>query len=492
LKKIIVVNSTKNWTFEINNESVKVIDAKSYLTQSKYFEMRDVRVFNLCKNSKYQSTGYYVSLLAEARGQKVIPSITTIQDFNSQRLQKIFTDELENDVQQSLKNIKSDHFTLSVYFGKNTAKQHNKLAKNIYNLFQAPLLRAEFEFKSKWNLKSVKIISMLDISEDHRAFVNDAAAEYFSKKRYDSAKVIKTTYDLAILVNSKEVSPPSNPAAIQKMVDAAENLGFYVEIIDKNDFNRIPEFDALFIRETTSVNHITYRFSRRAHAEGLIVFDDPTSILRCTNKVYLAELLSKHKIPTPKTLIIHKDNVNEVEAYLGLPCVLKKPDSSFSQGVVKAKTSEELATHLADMLQSSDLIIGQEYLFTEYDWRVGIMNQEILYVCKYHMAKGHWQIYDWSIQEDENYGGVETIALENTPTTVLETSLKAANLIGDGLYGVDVKFHADKVYIIEINDNPSIDADFEDKILGDELYRKIMMEFKRRLDESKKMQGWKN
>ena len=184
--------------------------------------------------------------------------------------------------------------------------------------------------------------------------------------------------------------------------------------------------------------------------------------------------------------------MNEVEAYLGLPCVLKKPDSSFSQGVVKAKTSEELATHLADMLQSSDLIIGQEYLFTDYDWRVGILNQEILYVCKYHMAKGHWQIYDWSTQEDENYGGVETIALENTPTIVLETSLKAANLIGDGLYGVDLKFHADKVYIIEINDNPSIDADFEDKILGDELYRKIMMEFKRRLDESKKMQGWKN
>ncbi len=37
-------------------------------------------------------------------------------------------------------------------------------------------------------------------------------------------------------------------------------MGLSTEIITKNDFDRIPEFDALFIRETTAVNHHTYRF----------------------------------------------------------------------------------------------------------------------------------------------------------------------------------------------------------------------------------------
>ena len=37
--------------------------------------------------------------------------------------------------------------------------------------------------------------------------------------------------------------------------------------------------------------------------------------------------------------------------------------------------------------------------------------------------------------------------------------------------------------IIEINDNPSIESGVEDKLLGYELYRLIMADFGRRLDE---------
>lgn len=53
------------------------------------------------------------------------------------------------------------------------------------------------------------------------------------------------------------------------------------------------------------------------------------------------------------------------------------------------------------------------------------------------------------------------------------------------MYGVDIKEKDDKVYIIEINDNPSIDAGFEDRLLGDELYNTIMQYFKTKLDISK-------
>ena len=484
MKKLIIVNNLKDWDFDI--PLVEVIDAKTYLSKPEYFELRQVRIFNLCKNNKYQSTGYYVSLLAEARGHKIIPTVSTLQDFKTVQLLKLLSEELDDLIQKSLHKIKSNEFTLSVYFGKNLAKQHTKLSKQLYNLFQAPLLRVEFVYKNRWLVKNIKLISITDISEEHKPFVRQFAKEYFAKQRYDTVKVNKTTYDLAILRNPKENDPPSNDTALQKMVEAGVRLGFYVELIEKDDFNRLPEFDALFIRETTAVNHHTYRFARKAIAEGLVVIDDPTSILRCTNKVYLAELLNRNKIQTPKTIIIHKDNKHEVESFLGLPCVLKKPDSSFSQGVIKAKTSAELQQNLTEMLQSSDLIIGQEYLFTEFDWRIGVLNKEVIYACKYHMAKGHWQIYNWASHEEENYGGVEAIELDQVPELVLQTALKSANLIGDGLYGVDAKFIDGKVYIIEVNDNPSIDSGYEDRLLGDELYNQIMEDFKRRIEQSKR------
>ena len=240
-------------------------------------------------------------------------------------------------------------------------------------------------------------------------------------------------------------------------------MGLSTELIEQEDFGRLAEFDALFIRETTSVNHHTYRFARRAMAEGLVVVDDPDSILKCTNKVFLAELLERHKIATPRTLIVHRDNRSAVADSLGLPCILKQPDSSFSQGVVKVETAEALKESVDRLLDKSDLIIAQEFLPTAFDWRVGVFDRQPLYVCKYFMAKKHWQI----IHRDgpggkRAYGKVETVPVEHAPTQVVRTALRAANLIGDGLYGVDLKQLGKSLYVIEVNDNPNIDAGVED------------------------------
>ena len=63
--------------------------------------------------------------------------------------------------------------------------------------------------------------------------------------------------------------------------------------------------------------------------------------------------------------------------------------------------------------------------------------------------------------------------------------MKAANLIGDGLYGVDVKESNGNFYIIEVNDNPNIDSDSEDAILKEDLYNRIMEVFVRRMEQKR-------
>jgi glutathione synthase/RimK-type ligase-like ATP-grasp enzyme len=55
-------------------------------------------------------------------------------------------------------------------------------------------------------------------------------------------------------------------------------------------------------------------------------------------------------------------------------------------------------------------------------------------------------------------------------------------VIGNGLYGVDIKQTRDRTVLIEVNDNPSIDAGVEDAELGDELYRRVMHELLRRME----------
>ncbi|HPF70982.1 MAG TPA: RimK family alpha-L-glutamate ligase, partial [Candidatus Krumholzibacteria bacterium] len=309
---------------------------------------------------------------------------------------------------------------------------------------------------------------------------------YLAGKRRRGERKGGGRYDLAILVDPKEAEPPSDEGALKRFTKAAEATGFNVETITRDDFARLPAFDALFIRETTSVNHHTYRFARRAVAEGLVAIDDPESILKCTNKVFLAELMERHKVPVPRTLIVHRDNRDRIVPELGLPVILKQPDSSFSQGVTKVEDEAALPGAVSALLEKSDLIIAQEYLPTDYDWRVGVFDHQPIFACRYFMAKGHWQILKRDgegVKQAE--GGVETLPVEHAPAAVVRTALKAANLIGDGLYGVDLKQVGQKVYVIEVNDNPNIDAGFEDKILKDELYERFMRVMMRRVERRK-------
>jgi glutathione synthase/RimK-type ligase-like ATP-grasp enzyme len=478
---LIVVNNPRDWPLDI--PGVEVVASRTYVTDPTYSTMRGSKVFNLCRSYRYQSLGYYVSLLAEARGHRPLPSIATIQALTSPVIVRVIADDVDELIQKSLAPLRSDAFTLSIYFGRNLAKRYERLSLQLFNLFQAPLLRAHFVRRDRWQIRHIGAIPASDIPEEHRPFVVQVASEHFASRYGSRRKRHVSRYDLAILRDPTEALPPSDDTALRRFARAAERLGMRAEFIGRDDYARLAEFDALFIRATTYVNRYTYRFARRAASEGMVVVDDPQSIVRCTNKVYLWECLHRHGVPTPHTLIMHRDNVAMVLRELGLPCVLKEPDGSFSLGVVKVTTEADLQAHTEHLLEKSDLIIAQEFLPTAFDWRVGIFDRQPLYVCKYHMAPRHWQILKRDAAGKSHYGKVETLPIEQAPKQVVRTALRAASLVGDGLYGVDLKQIGRRCYVMEVNDNPNIDAGVEDGVLKDELYRRIMSVFLARLEQ---------
>lgn len=486
MRNILVVDDPIEWPFKI--KGVEIISSKNYIADEAFKKAKGIKVFNLCKSYRYQSIGYYISLLASARGHKPIPSVSTIQDMKSQGLVRFVSDELDEIIQKSFEDLKSSEFTLSIYFGRNMAKRYDRLATHLFKLFQTPLLRTQFELNpstQKWQIQSIKPLSIIEVSETHYPYVINFAKKFFQDKSISRSKEKLYNFDIAILHNPHDPLPPSDTIALKKFIKAAEAEGMSAELITRDDLNRIAEFDALFIRETTSVNHYTYRFARRAQAEGLVVIDDPDSILKCSNKIYLAELLHANRIRVPKTMIVHRQNFKKLEEFIGFPCILKQPDGAFSQGVTKAKNQSELVELLDHLWQKSDLIIAQEFLPTDFDWRIGIIDKTPIFACKYHMAKNHWQITKHGQKGVEQDGKVESFNLAEVPDYVINAALKTANLIGNGLYGVDLKEINGKAYVIEVNDNPNIDHGYEDVLLKNKLYETIMSVFRDRIDRRK-------
>jgi glutathione synthase/RimK-type ligase-like ATP-grasp enzyme len=486
---VIVVEKASDWGSYY--PSVDVMSAMDYLRQPVANDER-THVLNLCRSYKYLGAGYYVSLLAEARGHKVMPSVRTVNDLRRRSLYGLDIEDLNAKLTHFLPAGGRDttDFGILVYFGVTAYPALQDLARQVFETFPCPLLRIEFERDRVWQVSAIKPVGLHTLDDAQE----DAFAEEldrFSRKLWRKPRARRQfRYDLAMLVDPDEQMPPSNKKALKAFIHAGKELGIEVDPIGKNDYQRLAEYDGLFIRETTASDNHTYRFAHRAEKEGMVVMDDPASILRCTNKIFLNDLMVSRKLAVPRTEILYRDDskgTKEVVARLGFPLVLKIPDGSFSRGVVKVEDEAALTAAASGLFQHSALLLAQEYVYTEFDWRVGVLNNEALYACKYYMSRGHWQIYNHGAKGTAKSGGFETIAVKDAPAEVIKLALKATHLIGDGLYGVDLKQVGSKPVVIEVNDNPSIDAGVEDAYLGDELYLRIMREFLRRME--RKRQG---
>ncbi|HUR57923.1 MAG TPA: RimK-like ATPgrasp N-terminal domain-containing protein, partial [Opitutaceae bacterium] len=293
----------EDWPYDIPGSSA--VTAQDYLTESVYSGL-DARVVNLCRCDHYQGRGYYVSLLGEARGHKPMPTVKTIEDLQSAPLVEVLAGEIDELLQDRFQSNADERYELTACFGRDFDEQHAALSQHLFGLVKAPLVRAEFERKDdRWVLSKLRALSAGDLSDPHRQRVAQAATDYVAGfRRAPPVAPGGQRPAVAILHDAAEADAPSNAQALDRFVHAANTLGMTAEIIDRRALERLDDFDGLFIRDTTNVGHYTYEFSRRAAARGLVVMDDPDSILKCTNKVYLNELMARHQIPMPKTVMV--------------------------------------------------------------------------------------------------------------------------------------------------------------------------------------------
>lgn len=457
-----------------------VISFDRYLRDYPRLNEPKTRIINLCDTRRYLSKGYYCSLLAEARNHLVLPSVKTINRLR----QDVALEEAPLLTRAELEGCDAIEETHRFYFGQSANPLLQKLAQRLFREHPSPVLSiapAESVEDGSYRLQAC---SFSELNDEQKKNCIESLLEFTQTVWRISNKTKRYRWEMAILVNPEEKDPPSNREAINRFVKAAGKHGIHAEALPINELQNIAYYDALFIRETTAIDHYTYRLANRAEREGLVVIDDPASILRCCNKVYLHDAFSYQKVPSLHTEFVsdaQTETIDALEQRFGYPLVLKMPEGSFSRGVFKVADRAQLVEKLGELLTDSALVLAQEYLYTEYDWRIGVLGGRAIYACRYMMARNHWQIYNHGSKRF-NSGGFETLPTFEVPRAVLQAALKASAVVGDGLYGVDVKAVDNKAYVLEVNDNPSLEHKVEDAYLGDELYMQIMAEFQRRLE----------
>ena len=485
---LLIIDSLDLWAPYCQTDSV--ITAIQYL-QNDETSKQSYLVINLCSDFSYHSEGYYCSLLAQARQHRVIPSIDTLSKMGNSspvKLDKSLTKFCKCcDADNDGKDV--DDFELDLFFGKCADPRLERLAHFIFSQYPAPLLRVTLNNGPQPQITGIRPLSLGELDDQQQDLFADNL-DQFNRKVWRQPRSKKPMrYDLAIFHDPLEPFPPSNRSGLNLFLSEAKKMNINAELITEQDSARLMEFDALFIRQTTAVNNITYQLAQVATQADMVVIDDPASIIRCTNKVYLKELMDKMAIDAPNSMLLFKSEpkaYQEVSEYLGGKMVIKIPDGSFSVGVSLVTSEQEYDLLIEQLFLRSSILLAQEFVPTEYDWRIGVLNGECIFACKYFMARGHWQIYHHKSSGLTRSGGVETLPVHTIPKQVCRIAKKVSACIGKGLYGVDIKCVDDQILVIEVNDNPSIDHGIEDKILGNELYRIILREFVSRLDSKQR------
>ncbi len=467
----------------------KVITTADYLARPKLFEGQRPKIVNLARSYAYQSQGYYASLLAEARGHRVLPPVEAMLELRERPLYVHAIPSLEDDLNDCARKAgwkPAETTKLLVCFGyleDESIGDFEDFGKALFDWFHVPAIEVTVE-PGEW--LSIEKIRARTISK-----VDDAAGEFFraalhryTQRAWRSPKTpTQPKYWLAVLHDPTDKLSPTSTASLKHFARIAEKSSLAVEPITRRQLSELAEYDALFIRETTSIDNHTYRFARRAVQNGMPVIDDPVSMIRCTNKVYLMELLGAEDLPMPPTVMLaDEDDLEKAADTLGFPLVVKVPDGSFSRGVHKVADLAALKVLTDELFEETDLLLAQKFMPTSFDWRIGVLGGKPLFACQYMMARGHWQIIKHGKDGSKKEGSHRTVAIEEAPKKVIDYAVRAARKIGDGLYGVDVKETPDGIYIIEVNDNPNLDHGVEDMVGKDQVWQALVDWFVKKIE----------
>lgn len=273
---------------------------------------------------------------------------------------------------------------------------------------------------------------------------------------------------LAVYLERYTIARSEEMGAILRFGQVAQRLGHRLDILFRPDMYKIPDYEALFIRALTDPLNSAYVAARLAEMNGIRVIDDPTSIRICCDKVNMYGHLLRARVPVPGTEILAPEDLTRDRAAalldrLGSPVVLKAPNSSFSLYVEKASTPDEIVRVGKRFLRRADRLVAQRFIRSSFDWRVGVLAGEVLYVCQYTIPRRQWKIMTHVGKGRVVAGPVKAFDAGSVNPALLEVARAAARAVGNGLYGIDLKEVDGEFVVIEVNDNPTLAAGEEDR-----------------------------
>jgi len=229
-----------------------------------------------------------------------------------------------------------------------------------------------------------------------------------------------------------------------------------------------PEFDVVLQRSMSfsRSTYITYYYER----SGAMVINSYNAARICGDKMFCSLELSRAGVPTPKTNVAFSpESINDAAEEIGFPLVMKPVMGSWARMVHRINDADSLDAALESREEMGNpwqkIYYLQEHIDKPgRDIRAFVVGKEVIAAIYRHSTdKSGWIT-------NTGRGGTAT-KCEITPE-LRETCLKAASILDEGIYGVDLMESGHGLVVHEINhttefknSSPVTGVDIADKMM---------------------------
>lgn len=254
----------------------------------------------------------------------------------------------------------------------------------------------------------------------------------------------------------------------RRLRESAEQRGHTVKVLNTLKFaidleegmpdlyfhqKRLSQYDAVLPRIGASITYFGTAVVRQFEQMDVFCANSSSSILNSRDKLRSLQILSRHEIGIPRTTFVRdkKDVLPAIERVGGTPVVIKLIEGTQGIGVLLAN-SVSTAAGIIELLQSQkQSVLVQKFVKESKgkDIRAFVVGNQVVAAMR-RVAQGQ------EFRSNVHRGGItEPVILDDQ---YKETAVRAAQILGLKVAGVDLLEGADGPKIMEVNSSPGLEG----------------------------------
>ena len=211
---------------------------------------------------------------------------------------------------------------------------------------------------------------------------------------------------------------------------------------------------AVLVRTGSGSTYFSLAVMRQLESLGIAVINSSSSIDMVKDKLQTSQLLAKHGIPIPKTMLVRWPiNANLVASEIGFPCVVKVITGSYGKGVhlCQSISAFNALMEFIESLNAKKTMIIQEFIDAKVgsDLRVWVVGGKVIGAMQRTSANNDFRANISGGGTGEQYEINEEIDF---------LARETAKIMGLDIAGIDLLFDKEGFKVCEANSAPGFEG----------------------------------